>query len=118
MNDLIIGKVSTALKGHWANPDLVSRAGVPSDSSRASSCRSRCDERAAWWPQSSHPRVAFPGQTQHHRGEEVGGRPWGVQGPPSVLPLMMPLVTKILILSPGSELGHRPALALTPQTLL
>lgn len=25
MNDLIIGKVSTALKGHWANPDLVSR---------------------------------------------------------------------------------------------
>lgn len=33
MNDLIIGKVSTALKGHWANPDLVSRTGVPSDSS-------------------------------------------------------------------------------------
>lgn len=25
MNDLILGKVSTALKGHWANPDLVSR---------------------------------------------------------------------------------------------
>lgn len=24
MNDLIIGKVSTALKGHWANPDLAS----------------------------------------------------------------------------------------------
>lgn len=26
MNDLIIGKVSAALKGHWANPDLVRRA--------------------------------------------------------------------------------------------
>lgn len=23
MNDLIIAKVSAALKGHWANPDLV-----------------------------------------------------------------------------------------------
>lgn len=33
MNDLIIGKVSTALKGHWANPDLVSRPTIPSDSS-------------------------------------------------------------------------------------
>lgn len=32
MNDLIIGKVSTALKGHWANPDLVSRTAVPSES--------------------------------------------------------------------------------------
>lgn len=29
MNDLIIGKVSTALKGHWANPDLVSRPPRP-----------------------------------------------------------------------------------------
>lgn len=29
MNDLIIGKVSTALKGHWANPDLVSRPPSP-----------------------------------------------------------------------------------------
>lgn len=29
MNDLIIGKVSTALKGHWANPDLVSRPPCP-----------------------------------------------------------------------------------------
>lgn len=28
VNDLIIGKVSTALKGHWANPDLVSCAAV------------------------------------------------------------------------------------------
>lgn len=26
MNDLIIAKVSAALKGHWANPDLVCRA--------------------------------------------------------------------------------------------
>lgn len=25
MNDLIIAKVSAALKGHWANPDLVGR---------------------------------------------------------------------------------------------
>lgn len=28
MNDLIIGKVSAALKGHWANPDLVRDSGV------------------------------------------------------------------------------------------
>lgn len=27
MNDLIIAKVSAALKGHWANPDLVSLRG-------------------------------------------------------------------------------------------
>lgn len=28
MNDLIIGKVSAALKGHWANPDLVRDSSV------------------------------------------------------------------------------------------
>lgn len=27
MNDLIIAKVSAALKGHWANPDLVGLRG-------------------------------------------------------------------------------------------
>lgn len=29
MNDLIIAKVSAALKGHWANPDLVRHLTCP-----------------------------------------------------------------------------------------
>lgn len=83
-----------------------------------SSRRPHCDDQAAWLLAELTSQSGVPWSDPAPQGKGRGGRLWGVQGPPSVLPLTMPLVTKILVLSPGSELGHEPALGLTPQTLL
>lgn len=77
MNDLIIGKVSTALKGHWANPDLVSRLAVSSlsafirsaSSPLVSFAETRGREGEAHL-QSSCPTKIFPGQSQPQREEK------------------------------------------------
>lgn len=67
MNDLIIHKVSAALKGHWANPDLVSSLQYEmlllTDSiSKEGGCwelRLRCGEFFFFYLIFSHPLI-FP----------------------------------------------------------